>query len=429
MKIAYVTAGAAGMYCGTCLHDNTLAAALMRNGHEVSLLPTYTPTRTDEPNVAGQRVFFGALNVYLQQKSRFFRGAPRFFDRWLDNPKLLGLIGKLGASSTNARDLGELTLSMLRGADGFQAKALDQLCGWLADYIQPDVVHLSSTLFAGFAERIKARVGVPVVCSLQGEDLFFDELIEPYRSEVRRELRRRLDAIDLFTSPCDFYSELMSREFGIPAERTVRARLGIDPEGFLDSQAGADQRPPTVGFLARNAPEKGLHLLIEAFQRVAERDPACRLRIAGFQSAKDRAYLDAQRARVAGWGFADRVDWVGEVDRQGKFDFLTSLDLLSVPTIYREPKGLFVAEALASAVPVLLPDHGAFPEWIAATGGGGLHAPGSATALADAILEWLARPEERRRLGRAGREAVLRDFNDQAMAEEMLGIYERILGR
>ena len=64
MKIAYITAGAAGMYCGTCLHDNTLAAALMEQGHEVSLTPTYTPPRTDDPSVAIDHIFFGAVNVY-----------------------------------------------------------------------------------------------------------------------------------------------------------------------------------------------------------------------------------------------------------------------------------------------------------------------------------------------------------------------------
>ena len=52
MKIVYLAAGAGGMYCGSCLHDNTLAAALMRLGEDVLLMPTYTPIRTDEPTSA-----------------------------------------------------------------------------------------------------------------------------------------------------------------------------------------------------------------------------------------------------------------------------------------------------------------------------------------------------------------------------------------
>jgi hypothetical protein len=64
------------MYCGSCLHDNTLAAALMAKGHEVALMPTYTPTRTDEKDVSMDRVFYGAVNVFLEQKSSVFRHLP-----------------------------------------------------------------------------------------------------------------------------------------------------------------------------------------------------------------------------------------------------------------------------------------------------------------------------------------------------------------
>ncbi len=88
MKIAYL-AGAAGRYCGACLHDNTLATALTRQGVEILLIPTYTPIRTDEENVSHSRVFFGGLNVYLQQKSALFRHTPWFIDALFDSPRLL----------------------------------------------------------------------------------------------------------------------------------------------------------------------------------------------------------------------------------------------------------------------------------------------------------------------------------------------------
>src|SRR5437762_1513939 len=81
MKIVYITAGAAGMYCGSCMHDNTLVAALHQLGHDAILLPTYTPLRTDEEDISQQRVFFGGINVYLQQKSGLFRHTPWFLDR------------------------------------------------------------------------------------------------------------------------------------------------------------------------------------------------------------------------------------------------------------------------------------------------------------------------------------------------------------
>src|ERR1700681_4987500 len=89
MKILSITAGAGGMYCGSCLRDNALAAELVTRGHDVTLLPLYTPLRTDEPHVSRSTVLFGGISVYLQQHSALFRRTPRFIDRLLDSPRLI----------------------------------------------------------------------------------------------------------------------------------------------------------------------------------------------------------------------------------------------------------------------------------------------------------------------------------------------------
>src|ERR1700704_2703386 len=114
MRIAYITAGGAGMFCGSCMRDNTLVAELQRQGHDALLIPTYTPIRTDEDDVSQSRVFFGGINVFLQQKSAFFRHTPWFLDRFLDFPGLLRWVSRF-AVKTHAAQLGELTLSMLKG--------------------------------------------------------------------------------------------------------------------------------------------------------------------------------------------------------------------------------------------------------------------------------------------------------------------------
>ncbi|HEY2148823.1 MAG TPA: glycosyltransferase family 1 protein, partial [Pirellulales bacterium] len=107
MKIAYLAAGAAGRYCGTCLHDNTLAAALTKRGIEILLVPTYTPLRTDEESVSLPRVFFGGVNVYLQQNSALFRHTPWFFDSLFDSPRLLDWLSRRSAGM-NVAKLGAL---------------------------------------------------------------------------------------------------------------------------------------------------------------------------------------------------------------------------------------------------------------------------------------------------------------------------------
>ena len=89
LRIAYITAGAAGNFCGSCLHDNTLVAALQAQGHDALLIPCYAPLHTDEPDVSYRRVFLGGINAYLQQKLALFRHTPRFLDWVLDARPLL----------------------------------------------------------------------------------------------------------------------------------------------------------------------------------------------------------------------------------------------------------------------------------------------------------------------------------------------------
>ncbi len=430
MKIAYITAGAAGMYCGTCLHDNTLATTLMERGHEVSLTPTYTPMRTDEKSVAIDKIFFGAVNVYLQQKSALFRHTPRFFDRLLDNQKLLGWVAKIGAASNDAHMLGELTHSMLLGEDGMQKKELAKLVQWLEEILQPEIVHLSFSLFSGFAREIKQHLDVPVVCSLQGEDLFISELEEPYKGRVLETLKDRARDVDAFTVHCRYYADLMSRDYGIPAERIHVARLGLNPEGYADVERRPKDpdEPVVIGYLARFCPEKGTGQILEAFRLLHEQlGSKVRLRIAGYLGARDHDFHAEQQQKVADWGLGDAVDFVGEVDREHKVDFLAGLDIFSVPTIYREPKGLPVLEAMAAGVPVVQPSHGAFPEWIEHTGGGILVEPLSPPALAEGLRRLVEDRELRESLGRKGREAALEKFSHHAAADEMLAIYEQVL--
>jgi glycosyltransferase involved in cell wall biosynthesis len=430
MRIAYIASGAAGMYCGTCLHDNALAAALLKLGHEVALVPTYTPLRTDEPGVGIERVFFGALNVYLQQVAAPFRRLPSGLGRLLDRPALLRRIARLGAS-TDPAELGALTLSVLSGEDGFQARELEKLAAWLRDDYRPEIVHLNNSLFVGFARRLKQELGVPVLCSVQGEDLFLGQLAEGYRGRVLATQRERSRDVDAFVANSRFYANAMAELLEVDRARFHVVPLGISLEGHGEGPAAArgEGGPFRVGYLARVCADKGLHVLVEAFRRLAEDlgPGRVRLAVAGYLAERDRPYLREIERRLAGWGLAGSFEYLGEVDRAGKIRFLQSLDVLSVPTTYREPKGLFALEALANGVPVVLPRHGAFPELIEATGGGVLVEPNAPGALAKALAALLLDPARRQELGRRGREAVHRRFGDRQAAQGMLAVYGRAL--
>ncbi|MCI0663390.1 MAG: glycosyltransferase family 1 protein, partial [Acidobacteria bacterium] len=130
MRILYLTAGAAGMYCGSCLRDNALATELIRQGHDVTLLPLYTPTLTDEPNVSTDKVFFGGISVYLEQLSAIFRHTPRWLDKIWDSRIALRAAAK-SSITVDPGSLSELTISMLKGEEGNQRKEMSKLIDWL----------------------------------------------------------------------------------------------------------------------------------------------------------------------------------------------------------------------------------------------------------------------------------------------------------
>jgi glycosyltransferase involved in cell wall biosynthesis len=288
------------------------------------------------------------------------------------------------------------------------------------------------------AAGLKSRTGVPVVCALQGEDIFLDELEEPWRARVLEALRRRAHDVDLLIATCRYYADHMAAYLGVPRDRVKVARIGITLEGHdrplrpgpVEDEATRSPggSPLVVGYLARICPEKGLHQLVDAFRILVERMPGedLRLRVAGYLGGRDHEYFERVKRQVRDAGLGSRFEVAGEVDREGKIAFLRSLDVLSVPTVYREPKGLFVLESLANGVPVVLPAHGAFPELVEATGGGVLVPPGSADALAGALEALLRDPARRRELGRRGREAVLRDFSADATAAETERVYDEL---
>ncbi len=427
MKIAYITAGAGGMICGNCLRDNALAAALLELGHDVQLIPIYTPIRTDEEDVSLDRVFYGGINVYLQQKYSFFRRTPGFLDRLLDQRPLLRLAARF-AVKTTPRDLGSLTVSVVEGSEGRQKKELAKLIAWLRQS-RPEVVHLTNALLAGIAPAVKRQLGIPVCCSLQGEDFFLSNLPAPHKERAFDLVRHMAGSVDAFIAPCRDHAEAMAPHLGISADVIHVVMPGISLEGF-PSKPDADPGEFVVGYLARICLEKGLHLLAEALRRLAQKrgssSPRLRLRVAGWLGPEHRGYLERIRQQVREWGLEGDFEYLGSVGREQKLRFLSGLDALSVPVTYRAPKGLYVLEALASGVPVVQPRLGVFPELIERTGGGLLFEPGNVEDLASSLERLIDNRAEGRRMGQRGRQAVYQRFHSRRVAEETLAVYETL---
>jgi glycosyltransferase involved in cell wall biosynthesis len=431
MRIASITAGAAGMFCGSCMKDNALAAALREQGHDALLVPTYTPIRTDEADVSTERVFFGGINVYLQEKFWLFRHTPWLFDRLLDARRLLRWVSPL-AARTRYDELGPLTVSMLEGTHGHQRKEVEKLADWLEAEVKPEVVLLTNVLLSGIVPELRRRLGVPVVATLQGDDIFLDALPEAYRRKCAQLIRENGRDMNGYIATSGYYADYMANYLGLDRETIHVVYPGISLKGHGTQEHLVPVRPPyRVGYYARVCPEKGFDRVVDAFIRLRQTPdaPACRLRASGWLGDNHRPFFDEQVKKLALAGLADDFEYVPTPDHESKVRFLNGIDVLSVPTTYREPKGLYVLEAWANGVPVVLPAHGAFPELVGSTGGGLLVEPNDTAALADGLRQVLADPAARDEMGRRGKAAVAERFTAAAMARETAAVLARYVDR
>jgi glycosyltransferase involved in cell wall biosynthesis len=430
MKILSITAGAAGMYCGSCFRDNALAAELLARGQDVTLVPVYTPTRTDEPNVSRHRVLFGGISVYLQQYSSLFRSTPRFLDRLWDSPWLIGTIASR-AVSTDAQLLGDLTISMLQGDRGVLRKEFDKLVDWIREEPVPDVINLPNSLLIGMAESLRRAVGRPICCTLQGEELFLNSLVEPYRERAVAMIRQQVPQVDRFIAVSEYCAAFMSDLLKIPPHRIAVVPLGIGMGGYERRATQTATDDFCVGYFARIAPEKGLHVLADAYVQLRRRmgKAPARLVAAGYIAPPQASYLRDVRLILQKAGLEGEFTYRGAVERDGKLAFLRELDVLSVPATYDEPKGMFLLEAMAAGVPVVQPRRGGFIEVVEKTGGGLLVEPDNPAALADGLYAMWSDSTKRQTLADRAFAGVRAHYTIAQSADRLLDAYRGVIER
>lgn len=424
------------MYCGSCLRDNALATELIKQGHDVLLVPIYTPTLTDEENVSMHRVFFGGISVYLEQHVPLFRHTPKLLDRLWDSEAALKMIARRSIA-VDPESLAELTISMLRGEDGNQRKELDKLIDWLKGESQFDVVNLPNSLLIALAGPIKRELSLPVFCTLQGEDLFIDGLGEPHRTEALELIRSNVEFVDGFHAVSDFYARRMCGDLGIPESKMHVVPLGINFDGYEKRSHGFENREPgepsefAVGYLARIAPEKGLHVLAEAYRLLRKQtgERRMRLEIAGYLAPEHRDYLASIERQISDWGLAGEAHYRGVLDRDAKIAFLKDLDVMSVPATYDEPKGMSLLEAMAVGVPVVQPRRGSFTEIVERTGGGLLVNATDAESLAAGLLTMIESPSLRAELSQRAFAGVREHYGVSNMARRAIEAYSSAAGQ
>ena len=327
-------------------------------------------------------------------------------DWLLDSAWLLRVVSGL-AVETRPEKLGSMTVAVLAGRDGPQQREADKLAVFLREQGKPDAVNLTNSLLSGLAPVVRDELGCPVVCHLQGEDIFLNEIGEPHRTEAWDLLRRNAESVDLFVAPSSAYAAEAAEFLAVAPERVCVVPPCVDTEVYRPAESpfpGGFR----VGYLSRMSPRKGADVLARAFGQAAERagDSRLSLVLAGEAKGAERRYLRAILKDLRGQGLGDRVLYEGVPDLEQKIAFLRRCDVFSVPSLCAERRGMACLEAMACGVPVVLPSRGIYTELVESTGGGLLVKPDDSEALAEGLLRLRGDASEREALSTRAAEGV-----------------------
>lgn len=428
MNIIQIIPGSGGsFYCGNCMRDSKFIDALRKQGHDVIKIPMYLPLFSDEHDLSGIPVFYGAVSIYLKQLYPFFRKAPKWMDNVLNSKPFLKLASRM-AGSTDARGLEEMTISMLLGEDGRQKEELDQMIDWIEKNYKPDIVHISNALLLGLARRIKTRLKVHVVCSLQDEDVWVDAMDKRYQDKVWKLMNEKSVDVDAFIAVSDFFAGRMMKQMKLPFEKMHSLHLGVAPSDY--QYIPFSQRPRNIGYLSRMCYENGFDILVDAFILLKKKEGFSDVKLVatGGSTGVDSKYLKAIRKKLAREKLDSQVEFHEAFEGQGRLDFLTKVSLISVPVRNGEAFGMYLLESMVSGIPVVQPSLGAFPEIINLSKGGITYQPNTPEELSKNLAQLLSDSRKMELLSADARSGIETKFNIYDQAKSMVVIYSKIMG-
>lgn len=426
MNILYVIPGSGNsFYCGNCLRDSEYVSAIRDLGHQVVKIPMYLPLFSDEQDRIDTPLFYNAIGIYLKQMVPMLRNAPNWFFRFLGSKPMLKLAARM-AGSTRARGLGELTISMLLGEHGVHRNELDRMVDWIAEHACPDVVHLSNALLLGLARRIRERLKVPVVCSLQDEDVWVDVMKPKFRDRAWELMRQDARHVDYFIAVSDYYAALMQAKLSIPEDRISSIHLGV----CLDNNTGHESRPRSrnIGFISRINRDNGFDILVDGFILLKRKKGFgdVKLVVTGGSTGDDARFIKQNRKKLARAGILEDVEFHEDFTGRGRDEFFGKIAVLSVPVRMGEAFGLYLIEAMAAGVPVVQPDLGAFPEIVARSGGGLIYTNNTPRELSLSLAGILSDKDLLLQKSRNARQGVEEHFNIRIQAGTLVDHYGRL---
>lgn len=428
MNIINIVPGFGGtFYCGNCLRDSGYVSALKKEGHDAHTLPIYLPLSMDDENrEEGVPVFYGAISIYLKQNYSLFRGMPLWLEKFFNSAPFLRYAAKK-AGSTRSEGLEEMTMSMLRGHEGYQKEELDQLVDYLKHHGKPDVVHLSNALLLGLARKIKDELNIPVICSLQDEDVWVDAMRPEYRQKMWDLLAEKGNDVDAFVAVSDYFGKVMQKKMQIAEHKLHIVPIGIEPELYEYKKPNVEE--PVIGYLSRLNKENGFEVVVDAFIELKQKPQhkKVKLKVTGGFTGDDLRFIKKQKRKLKRNHLLNDVEFHDDAyTGDKKKAFLSELTLLSVPVLNGEAFGLYQLESMASGTPIVQPALGAFPEIVNNTGGGIIFEPDTAEALEEKLSEILGKPEEILNMADRGRKSVEEQYNMKELIQRMIKVYESV---
>lgn len=425
MKIVYLITGSGGsFYCSNCYRDMLFVRAIRKvRGIKAGAVPLYLPPeKSVTGNLVDRKVFFGAISIFLREKSGFLKNMPPFIDRFFNMPLFLKLAARQ-AGMTRTEGLEDMTLNMIEGDNTFRKDEVDRLVRHLTKEGKPDVIHLSNALILGIARQIKARIDVKIVCSLLNEDDWIDDMAEPYKSKAWEMIAKEAQYVDAFITPSNYYKELFISKTGIKIPEIHVVPLGFETE-FIRT-AGIKTGPPAIGFFNRLNYHNGFDKIVDAFiiLRNEYNMDELELHVCGGFTGDDKPFISEQLKKLREAGSARYLKIFNDFQGDGKYSFFESVDVISVPVNKYDGYGLYILEANYSGVPVVQPATGAFPEIAEMTGGGITYTPDNAAALAENLFKLLKDKEKLIALGKTGKEMVKEKLSLSRMAEGLENVY------
>lgn len=429
MNIIQIIPGSGGsFYCGNCLRDSKYVNALRKEGHKVVKIPMYLPLFSDEHDLNDIPIFYGAISIYLKQLFPLLKRAPKWCDDLLNSKPMMKMAASM-AGSTRAKGLEDMTISMLLGEKGKQNEELEYMVNWIAENCNPDIIHISNALLLGLARRLKEKTGVPVVCSLQDEDVWVDAMQPQFQTRIWNLMHERSADVDALIAVSNFFADAMKKRMALPDEKVKTFYLGVDYEDYKFIPPQDKKR--NIGYLSRMCEENGFDIVVDAFITL-KKNPDFQdvvLIATGGYTGDDNDFIKEQKHKIKQNGLTPYFQILPDFEGDARHDFFKQVSLLSVPVKIGEAFGMYLLESMASGVPVVQPALGAFPEIIHKAGGGIIYEPNSPEKLADAWSDLLQDPAKLNQLAFIGFDGVKKYFNIHSHAVEMINLFDELKNR